>query len=167
MPCRSDYMEPTHNERKQLSVWKETVKKAADELEYTLDLMREYLISGTNKDKILVRINEDWLDKTNRLDESRKEIYAMIRPDFKYLTEFNKMVAEYIILNSFITKRRKMTPKAFVKIQEAQTKHRQKDLDRLLVTFAEQRDFDRLRAVMEADPSKPLESQLGFDPDAF
>jgi len=52
-------------------------------------------------------------------------------------------------------------------IRRAQTKHRKVDLARLEIVFTEKKDADKLEAVWEADPKKPLEPQLGFDPDEF
>lgn len=53
-----------------------------------------------------------------------------------------------------------------LKIQE---KHRQADLDRLVkeLSKAPQKNRKRLLAVLTADISKPLEPQLGFDPDSI
>jgi len=50
-----------------------------------------------------------------------------------------------------------------------QTAHRQSDLDRLVRTLASEKtiDYDRLNKVLAADPSRPLQEQLGFDPDSI
>lgn len=48
-----------------------------------------------------------------------------------------------------------------------QTAHRKVDLKRLEETFIKSKDTERLAKVWAADPKKPLEPQLGFDPDAF
>lgn len=49
-----------------------------------------------------------------------------------------------------------------------QEKHRQADLDRLITTLGKNptnKNKGLLKKVLEADPSKPLEPQLGFNPD--
>ena len=54
-----------------------------------------------------------------------------------------------------------------LKIQE---KHRQADLNRLITALGKnltQKNKSLLKKVLEADPSKPLEPQLGFNPDDF
>ncbi len=54
-----------------------------------------------------------------------------------------------------------------LKIQE---KHRKADLDRLIKTLSKnptEKNKQRLRLVLDADVSKPLEPQLGFDPDSL
>lgn len=54
-----------------------------------------------------------------------------------------------------------------LKIQE---KHRQADLDRLITTLGKnptKKNKGLLKKVLEADPSTPLEPQLGFYPDSI
>lgn len=51
-----------------------------------------------------------------------------------------------------------------------QEKHRQADLNRLITALGKnptQKNKSLLKKVLEADPSKPLEPQLGFDPDSI
>lgn len=52
---------------------------------------------------------------------------------------------------------------------DAQTKHRQNDLDRLIRVLAKdpQKNRDLLKKVLEARPEYPLEEQLGFNPDDY
>lgn len=54
-------------------------------------------------------------------------------------------------------------------VLDKQTKHRQDDLDRLTVVFAKdvKTHRERLMKVLFADPTEPLEPQLGFNPDDF
>jgi hypothetical protein len=52
-------------------------------------------------------------------------------------------------------------------IGKNQVKHRKEDLKRLKKVFMQSKDAEKLGLVMLADPTKPLEPQLGFDPDAF
>lgn len=54
-------------------------------------------------------------------------------------------------------------------VLERQVEHRKADLDRLIrtLTDTEDIDYDRLRNVLDADPTRPLEPQLGFDPDSI
>lgn len=55
-------------------------------------------------------------------------------------------------------------------VLEKQEDHRQADLDRLITTLGKnptQKNKALLKKVLEADPSKPLEPQLGFDPDSL
>ena len=52
-------------------------------------------------------------------------------------------------------------------IAKDQVAHRKEDLKRLRETFQRNLDFGRFEKVILADPKKPLEPQLGFDPDAF
>lgn len=50
-----------------------------------------------------------------------------------------------------------------------QEKHRQVDLDRVAVVLSKnlKKNKDKLQKVLDADISRPLEPQLGFNPDDF
>lgn len=62
----------------------------------------------------------------------------------------------------------KDVPSDIVKeIQRRQTAHRKEDLKRLEQVFIKNKDTERLALVWAAKPTKPLEPQLGFDPDSF
>lgn len=54
-----------------------------------------------------------------------------------------------------------------VAVLERQTQHRQADIDRLVRTLSAAKtiDYAKLSKVLAADITKPLEPQLGFDPD--
>lgn len=58
-------------------------------------------------------------------------------------------------------------PASLSLIEKEQIAHRKEDLKRLEKTFKESKDAQRLGLVVLADPTKPLEPQLGFDPDEF
>lgn len=56
------------------------------------------------------------------------------------------------------------------KVLKTQEKHRQDDLDRLVKTLGKnptKKNKDLLLKVLSADITKPLEPQLGFDPDSI
>lgn len=52
-------------------------------------------------------------------------------------------------------------------LEDTQIAHRKEDLARLRETFKQSGDFERFEKVVLADPERPLEDQLGFDPDEF
>lgn len=86
--------------------------------------------------------------------------------DLDKLTRENDMLREALL--KLITDPTYKVPAAVVKkVSTDQTKHRKEDLKRLEKAFRESRDAEKLGKVMLADPTKPLEPQLGFDPDAF
>lgn len=73
-----------------------------------------------------------------------------------------------IIIEAVINKAVPKVDKKFMSLIVArQVAHRQMDLDRLADTFNKNKDAERLAKVWAADPAKPLEPQLGFDPDDF
>jgi hypothetical protein len=82
------------------------------------------------------------------------------------LTHENDMLREELL--RIAEKDPKLLKPAFLKkINAAQIKHRKEDLQRLEQTFRKSRDAEKLGLVMLADPTKPLEPQLGFNPDAY
>lgn len=82
------------------------------------------------------------------------------------LTHENDMLREAIIL-AWSKEPKLFTAKTMKVVNANQVKHRKEDLARLEATFRKSRDAEKLGLVMLADPTKPLEKQLGFDPDAY
>ncbi len=55
-------------------------------------------------------------------------------------------------------------------LRKCQIEHRKDDLNRLVKAFAKnptEKNKERLKKVLDADPTKPLEPQLGFNPDDY
>lgn len=52
-------------------------------------------------------------------------------------------------------------------VEQRQIEHRKEDIKRLRITFAKTGDEDRLAKTLNVDYARPLEEQLGFDPDEF
>lgn len=89
-----------------------------------------------------------------------------MKKDLDRLTHENDQLREALL--NLINDRDYVLPEPVVKkVSENQTKHRKEDLKRLKKTFIESEDATRLGLVILADPTKPLEPQLGFDPDDF
>lgn len=89
-----------------------------------------------------------------------------MRKDLDHLTHENDQLREALL--NLINDRNYVLPEPVVQtVSENQTKHRKEDLKRLKKTFMESEDALRLGLVILADPTKPLEPQLGFNPDEF
>jgi hypothetical protein len=101
----------------------------------------------------------------------RMDDYPAVREitDPRLLKKFDKLTHENDVLREALlaVPKEHVDPKARRLISKDQVAHRKEDLARLKTTFKQNRDFDRFEKVVLADPSKPLEPQLGFDPDAF
>lgn len=82
------------------------------------------------------------------------------------LTHDNDMLRE-AILKAAVTNPELFNKNILKMVETDQIAHRKEDLRRLKRTFTKSRDAERLGKVMLADPKKPLEPQLGFDPDEF
>ena len=92
--------------------------------------------------------------------------------DAKWKKINDKLTLENDILRDVIlgiaeTNPELIPPKVFKKVEADQIKHRKEDLARLEKTFRASKDAERLGKVILADPKKPLEPQLGFNPDDF
>lgn len=90
----------------------------------------------------------------------------------KYKAVADKLTHENDMLREAILEAAQKAPRAFTatflkKVGLDQIKHRKEDLARLEKTFRKSKDAEKLGRVMLADPNKPLEKQLGFDPDAY
>lgn len=104
-----------------------------------------------------------------------------LRKDLDRLTHENDQLREIVLEHA-----RAYIPEDILKgIEKTQTQHRREDLARLEETFEEKitdiskkkptsntKDerrevFTLLQRVLAADPSFPLEPQLGFDPDKY
>jgi len=80
------------------------------------------------------------------------------------LTHDNDILREQIIR---VLDGGSLTDDEVLGIRNAQTAHRHEDIRRLRQVFATAQDWERLQKVLNADPTRPLEPQLGFDPDSF
>ena len=170
MPCRSDYMEPTEREKNRGNKIVTDLNTLADELTYANDVLREYLL-GETKVRPLGHVNltDRFSSTLKRLKDQRGGLYAPAIPRslpglFSHVKE---LLAEYQVLNAFVTRTRVIHVTDMDTIRERQNEHREADLSRLMKTFAASGDRLRLRAVLDADSTKPLEPQLGFSPDDF
>ncbi len=129
--------------------------------------------------------------EANRRARTDREIATVVKP----LQERNdELTHENDILREALLKIIGFEPKAAIwigkdvaqKIEEDQVEHRKEDLRRLEVYFLEQiqsyakvnpptdKSYDMLDKytgllgkIRHADPEKPLEEQLGFDPDDY
>jgi hypothetical protein len=82
------------------------------------------------------------------------------------LTHENDMLRE-VILAAAEKYPKAFTAKTLKQVNLDQIAHRKEDLRRLEKTFRASKDAEKLGLVMLADPNKPLQKQLGFDPDAY
>lgn len=169
----------------------------ADTLTATSDILREAILSGSEGDEgtaalaisrgeAAVAQNEEWLKSAESLLERSEEPYAYnpvsLNTDGlkKAIKKNNSLVKEFTQARTWFGKHLagKLTEASKRSVLAKQKKHRQADLDRLLVTFAEKyvkarssEDREgwarRIMLVLDADPDHPLIDQLGFDADDY
>lgn len=165
MPCRSDYMEPTHRELQEEKELRESVQFLGDKATYACDMLREYLLGNLTEKEIMLYVNLPLSPQLTELEERNSKLYSKV--DKKLFTKVFTMLHEYEALNVLAQRLEPPTKKQLAQIEKNQIQHREDDLSRLMKTFAEKGDRVRLRKVLDADNTKPLEPQLGFSPDAF
>lgn len=110
------------------------------------------------------------------ISEYPGEREAGLREELDRLTHENDELREALLT---LKDGGELRPAMWMKIGREQIKHRKEDLARLDRTLREALRkakpgvtnvtllYERLGRVVAADPSKPLEPQLGFDPDSL
>ncbi len=164
MACRSDYMEPTPTERMETSKVNSELKTLADELTHSCDVLREYLL-GSNDVPVFKHVNRNYSARLLNLVDRNSGLY--VKANAGLLDHVSQLNSSYIYVNALLTSGVEMTPELIAILEKQQTEHREADLKRLMRTFANNLDRVRLRKVLDADATKPLAPQLGFDPDEF
>lgn len=165
MPCRSDYMEPTAEERKATRELRESVEALGDKLTYSMDVIREYLLGNMELPATLAFINFDADGEYVRLREKNDKLYVKVPAET--MAQVNKMVSQYEELNELATRMEPPSKKQLQKIEKDQIEHRERDLRRLMKTLAAAGERELLKRVLDADNKKPLAPQLGFNPDDY
>lgn len=108
-----------------------------------------------------------------RYDPTPAEIAAPWKEKAEsYKKKLDKLVPEADMLRelviAFASGETPSLPKSVLNaIEKRQIEHRKADLERLEKTFIEKKDHELLKLVWAADARRPLEPQLGFDPDEY
>lgn len=115
------------------------------------------------------QVEEPW-ESDLRYRKSEAESAKALAEKWKKIAD--KLTLENDILREGILAAAEKAPKAFTasflkKVNLDQIAHRKEDLRRLEKVFRASKDAEKLGKVILADPNKPLEKQLGFDPDAY
>lgn len=96
--------------------------------------------------------------------EKREQLY---KEKLDTLTHERDVAYEHILRFSLDPQNYEIDREYLNKISVSQVAHRKEDLARLEEVFRSTKDYYNLGRVVAADPTKPLEEQLGFDPDKF
>lgn len=164
MPCHVDPPSP-----QELRLADEYFTKSValfDDLTHRNDVIREWLLNPTVETgkSVLKAVKGDLKSKFKELERlANQSTYAS--PNHKYYEKAQSAHAEFLWLTSLDVSA--LAGDEREHIENVQTEHRKADLKRLAATFVEKWDMESLKKVIDADPTKPLEPQLGFDPDAF
>ena len=165
MPCRSDYMEPTANERAESAAVRQLFEDIGNKACQFSDALREYLLDNVELEDVLGYLNHDLDGDYLRAVPHLKGLYVSVPGETT--AKVNELVQEYTDLNEMVITKQKLTPAELESLAFTQQQHREADLVRLMKTFGETGDRKRLLAVLQADATRLLEPQLGFNPDDF
>lgn len=165
MPCHVD--PPTASELKFADdTFRESVA-LFDALTHRNDVLREALLNpeAVPQATLLKAVKDDFKPQLDALNKRANR--GFVRPDSKYLNKAVDAYGEFAGLVNALTGTIVLTKKERKKIEETQTAHRVEDLKRLAKVAIDNWDMDLLKKVTSADKTKPLEPQLGFDPDSM
>lgn len=167
MGCRSDYMEPTAEERGAAAEIRSQFEEIGDRATHGADILREYLLGNVAAHRILDKVNQPLGDEYVRLREIDDKAYVKV--DAKFRAQINQLVDDYERINDLVktTGKDSLDDETKAWLMNAQIDHRKADLARLMKVFANLGDTENLRKVIDADPMQPLAPQLGFDADDF
>lgn len=165
-PCQVYLLPPSASLNKSYTSARDEWKKEADSLMLALDRAREAILSGAGEDDVAVRqvaaIAKSEQGKWGALRDVAQRFRTTtdehrVGSDMKDVQEVHdRLVAEA----SSITSGAVNTSA----IESQQVAHRKEDMKRLIKTFAESGNFELAAKVAQADPNKPLQPQIGFDP---
>ena len=152
MPCRVD---PTYVDYREKN---SELLEVANKAEAMLDRAREDILAGREPNLTYLATLEKFYNSP-RMPSSGGGPYEGYPPDSALIERFEEMREEawnYADGEWDIED-----------VRAAQIRHRAEDIWRLRLTFAEAGDEDMLAKTLGIDYTKPLEEQLGFDPDDY
>jgi len=132
-----------------------------DSLTHELDVFREGHISGLSK-KFSSRAAQLYNERLSKFEDNLTRDKSMpvkgIPIDEPLLRHYRLLVNE---MNEYVSGIN------LEKIPVRQLEHRTQDMARLARYFIDFFDFEEASRVLLLDPNKPLEPQLGYDPDSI
>ena len=167
MGCRSDYLEPTPQEKAGAAELRKQFEEIGDRATHGADILREYLLGNVAAQRILNVVNQPLLAEFEKLDQLNAKNYVKVSEPF--LSQVRGLVRTYERVNKIATHTGKdsLDDETKAHLMDAQIEHRKADLARLMKVFAGLGDTENLRKVIDADPMQPLAPQLGFDADDY
>lgn len=177
MPCNSDYMNPSPKEIKRLSEKEGRLKGITDGIVSSSDMLREFALNKSIDNRSFRAIAKPFVDGAYAVIKSGDALCDEIRGEYAFngyhtgvLDAFKRASSEYesvIDIVAKILKGDKPPKELFDKIEKDQVEHRKGDISRLIKVFTDKGDFATVATLASVDFTKPLESQIGFDPDAY
>lgn len=191
MPCQVDTYPSgvTNNDTNRLLI---RGRNIADKATYNADIIREAILSTAkqNDPRLIVKLaevrtiaeqNDEWTAEVEDVERKVSDAYsynpAGVSKDIELIKKAarkNKsLVKDMLQAESYLQRRieGKLTAANLRVVNNKQNKHRQEDLNRLMVTFAERYAkaslikkaewAAKIQLVLAADPNKELEPQLG------
>lgn len=180
MPCNTDYMYPTQGEISQLHKRELQLKEIADKMVFATDVVRDIILDSKGKllikDSYKVITIEGYLHSRDLLEKQGAEALEQVIHSYAHTKGLNtedvyrRAQSEYTYVLDIAVRfiaGEKIYIKEIRNIEKQQVEHRKGDIQRLILHFADKKDFRMIRTLSSVDFTLPLEPQIGFDPDKY
>lgn len=182
MPCNSDYMYPTQNEISRLHSRELELKAVADKMVFTTDVIRDIILDskGTllKKDEYKRKTVQTAINDQAALETVGAAVFASMASEYAYqqgsgrstVQTYTRARSEYQYVLEVAVRflaGTKIYVKEIKNIQAQQVEHRKGDIQRLILHFADKKDFKMIKKLSSVDFTLPLADQIGFDPDDY
>lgn len=163
MPCRVDDITPL--EREIQNQIERELTELLDNIEYSLDVLREWLINDVGS--LGFHLNQAYEYQLTRI---KKRVNPWAPPNPALLAQCEEHVREYNKVNGYaidVLNGGSLEWHQLHSLIDEQIKHRQKDMVRLARHWLDEDDFEKASAAINCDATKPLAEQLGYDPNSY
>ena len=166
-PCHVD--PPSPQERRLASEYFDETVELFNDLTHRNDVLREAVLEpdsiaiGTSK--LLKMATDDFSPRFKAIEfKGNRASYAS--PDHKYMAKAVDAYTEFLSLVQILAGEKTLTTKERKRVKRVQRAHRVEDLKRLAKVAIDKWGMGLLKKVTSASADKPLQAQLGFDPDS-
>lgn len=181
MPCNTDYMYPTQSEITSLHTKELDLKTAADKMVFATDVVRDIILDSKGKllkkDEYKKKTVESYLSSRAALEAEGEKTSTAMRQEYAYSQRSNstgdvykRALSEYQYVMDVAVRfiaGEKIYVKEIKNIETQQIEHRKGDIQRLILVFADKKDFKMIKKLSSVDFTLPLADQIGFDPDDY
>lgn len=182
MPCNTDYMYPTQREISSLHGIEVELKGVADKMVFATDVVRDIILDSKGKllkrDEYKRKTVQAYVDSRASLEAEGATVRSSMSGEYAYSNGYGKSTVEaytralseyqYVLdVAVRFLNNEKIYVKEIKNIEAQQVEHRKGDIQRLILVFADKKDFKMIKKLSSVDFTLPLAGQIGFDPDDY